>query len=265
MHPSITVTSKNALRGIFRGYLTAVVCSLLLLLYGCEPAGNDSEQAGSLKQQVEGLWFYTGLITAQGKDMPLEGIFLFRNGIFVQYAQYQGEPAWDQSAMAHAGPYSEGDGFIHLAAEQTLSTTPSATSPLTSAGRTEHEIDVNRKGDELTLTFRRSRTVQKFVRAGPGAGKVYQLEHGALALVDGYLILVSGDDNAVEAGYGRYQSKNDAITLEPDYWTSADRTSATNMNRAGINVTFDGETLTLENGRRFHVLAADRHEPGKKT
>ena len=244
--------------------ITAFVCSFLLLLYGCGPAGNDSEQAGALEQQVEGLWFYTRLTTAAGKDLPLAGIFLFSNGMFVQYAQYQGEPAWQQNAMAHAGLYSEDDGFIHLAAEQTLSAMPSEAPPLRSAGRTEHEVDVKRKGDELTLTFRRSGTVQKFVRAGPGAGKVYPLEHGALALVDGYLILVSGNENGVETGYGRYQSNNDTFTIQPDYWTSADRASASNMNRTGMNVTFDGESLTLEDGRRFHVLAPHRHEPEEK-
>ena len=163
----------------------AFVFSLLFLLYGCGPAGNEAEQPGSLEQQVEGLWFYTGLITADGEDLPLDGIFLFRDGVFVQYAQYTGESSRGQGSMAHAGPYSEGDGFIRLAAEQTLNTAPSESPPLTSRGLTEHEVDVKRVGDELTLNFIRSGTAQKFVRAGPGEGEVYKLEKGALALVDG--------------------------------------------------------------------------------
>ena len=179
---------------------TAFVFSILFLLYGCEPAGNEAEQPGSLEQQVEGLWFYTGLVTPDGEDLPLDGIFLFRDGVFLQYAQYTGESSREQGSMAHAGPYSEGDGFIRLAAEQTISTAPSESPPLTSRGLTEHEVDVKRVDDELTLTFMRSGTVQKFLRAGPGEGKVYRLEHGALALVDGYLVLVSGDENGVEAG-----------------------------------------------------------------
>ena len=243
----------------------AFVFSLLFLLYGCGPAGNEAEQPGSLEQQVEGLWFYTGLITADGEDLPLDGIFLFRDGVFVQYAQYTGESSRGQGSMAHAGPYSEGDGFIRLAAEQTLNTAPSESPPLTSRGLTEHEVDVKRVGDELTLNFIRSGTAQKFVRAGPGEGEVYKLEKGALALVDGYLVLVSGDENGVESGYGRYEAENDAISLNTTYWTSANQSSASNTNDTGMNVTFDGQSLTLEDGRRFHVLTPGRHELEKKT
>ena len=231
-----------------------LVFYLLFVLYCANLAGNEAEQPGSLEQQVEGLWFYTGLVTPGGEDLPLEGIFLFRDGIFVQYAQYTGESSREQGSMAHAGPYSEGDDFIRLAAEQTISTAPSQSPPLTSRGLTEHEVDVKRVDDELTLTFMRSGTVQKFVRAGPGEGKVYRLEHGALALVDGYLILVNGDENGVETGYGRYESENDTIRVDLDYWTSADKTSASNTNHTGMNAIFDGRALTLEDGRRFQVL-----------
>ena len=230
-----------------------IFCSLFTL-YGCEPAGNKAEQPVSLERQVAGLWFYTGLVTPDGEDLPLDGIFVFRNGMFVQYAQYRGEPAREQGAMAHAGPYSEEGGFIHLAAEQTISTAPSKSPPLTYRGLTEHEVDVNRAGDELALAFMRSGTVQKFVLAGPGEGKVYKLENGALALVDGYIILVSGDENAVETGYGRYEANNDAMRLDLDYWTSATESSAANTNHTVVNATFDGQALTFEDGRRFQVL-----------
>ena len=230
------------------------VFCLLFLLYGCEPAGNEAEQPGSLEQQVAGLWFYTGLITPDGEDLPLEGVFLFRDGVFVQYAQFTGASAREQGAMAHTGPYSESYGFIRLAAEQTISTAPSESPPLTSRGLTEHEVDVKRASDELTLTFMRSGTVQKFVRAGPGEGKVYRLENGALALVDGYLVLVSGDENGVETGYGRYEAENGAIKLNTAYWTSANQSSASNTNHTGMNATFDGHALILGDGRRFQVL-----------
>ena len=96
--------------------------------------------------------------------------------IFVQYAQFKGEPAQVQGAMAHAGPYPAGDNFIHLVAEQTISTAPSKILPLTYPGLTEHDVDVRRVNDELTLTFKGSGTVQIFELAGPGEGKVYKLE-----------------------------------------------------------------------------------------
>ena len=227
---------------------------LLFILFCGNLAGNETEQPVSLEQQVEGLWLYTGLITSGGEDLPLDGIFLFRNGIFVQYAQIKGESDQVQGAMAHAGPYSAGDDFIHLVAEQTISTAPSEIPPLTYQGLTEHDVDVRRVNDELTLTFRGSGTVQIFELAGPGEGKVYKLENGALALVDGYFILVDGDENGVDSGYGRYESKNDAIRLNITYWTSANKSSASNTNHTSMNATFDGQDLTLEDGRRFHVL-----------
>ena len=80
----------------------------------------------------------------------------------------------------------------------------------------------------------------------------------------GYLVLVSGDENGVESGYGRYEAENDAISLNTTYWTSANQSSASNTNDTGMNVTFDGQSLTLEDGRRFHVLTPGRHELEKK-
>lgn len=226
----------------------------LFILFCGNLAGCEAEQPVSLEQQVAGLWSYTGLITPSGEDLPLNGIFLFSNGVFVQYAQYKGEPARVQGSMAHAGPYSAGDNFIRLAAEQTISTAPQQIPPLTYRGLTEHEVDVRRVNDELTLTFKRSGTVQIFELAGPGEGKVYRLENGALALVDGYFILVNGDENGVDSGYGRYESENDAIRLDIAYWTSADKSSASNTNHTSLNATFDGQGLTLEDGRRFQVI-----------
>ena len=58
------------------------IFSLLFILYCSNPAGNEAEQPVSLEQQVEGLWFYTGLITSTGEDLPLNGIFLFKKWPF---------------------------------------------------------------------------------------------------------------------------------------------------------------------------------------
>ena len=248
--------TTNHCGGIMKMYrsVRVVVFSLLFILYCGIPATAEAQQTDSLAQQVEGLWFYTGLITSGGEELPLEGIFLFGDGVFLQYAQYRGEPEQEQGAMAHAGPYLEGEGFIRLVAQQTISTAPSKEPPLTYRGLTEHEVDVERVDDALTLNFMRSGTVQKFARAGPGEGKVYRLEHGALALVDGYLILVSGDENGIEAGYGRYEANNDVLSLNLSYWTSASKSSAANANNTGMKATFDGHALTLEDGQRFAVL-----------
>ncbi|MCY4362373.1 MAG: hypothetical protein OXE42_09340 [Gammaproteobacteria bacterium] len=231
-----------------------VVFYFLLVLFCGNPVADEAGQPVPLEQQVRGLWFYTGLITSSGEDLPLDGIFLFGDDLFLQYAQYKGEPARDQGAMAHAGPYSAGEGFIGMVAEQTISTAPSNDPPLNYRGLTEHEVDVMLVDNEMTLTFMRSGTVQIFERAGPGEGDVYRLENGALAFVDGYLILVSGDENGVETGYGRYEADNGALSLDITYWTSADQSSASNTNHTAVNATFDGQVLTLEGGRRFQVL-----------
>lgn len=232
----------------------SLVFYFLFILFCGNLAGCEGEQPVSLEQQVAGLWSYTGLITPSGEDLPLNGIFLFSNGVFVQYAQYKGEPARVQGSMAHAGPYSVVDDVIHLAAEQTISTAPSENPPLTYRGLTEHEVDVRRVNDELTLSFKRTGTAQIFELAGPGEGEVYKLEHGALAFVDGWFILVSGDEDGVDTGYGKYESENGAIRLDITYWTSADKSSASNTNHTSMDATFDGRHLTLEDGRRFQVL-----------
>ena len=231
-----------------------VIFCLLLILHCGTLTADETEQPVSPEQQVAGLWHYTGLTTSSGEDLPLNGVFLFGDGVFIQYAQYRGEPSRAQGAMAHAGPYSVVDNYIHLAAEQTISTAPAKSPPLNYRGLTEHEVDVKRVNDDLTLTFVRSGTVQRFALTGPGEGSVYKLENGALAFVDGYFILVNGDENNVDAGYGSYESEDDAFRLDIDYWTSATGSSASNTNHTGMDATFDGQALTLEDGRRFQVL-----------
>jgi len=101
------------------------VCAIALLVYACDRAG-ESGQLPSLRQQVDGLWFYTGLTTSDGTDMPLTGIFLFKDGVFVQQAVFDGGSFDEAGSMAHAGPYrpEPATGSIHLVAEQTISVTP---------------------------------------------------------------------------------------------------------------------------------------------
>lgn len=233
---------------------TFLLCIMVLLFCG-RLVGAMEEKPASLEQQVEGLWLYTGLTTSAGKDLPLTGIFLFKDGIFVQYAEFKGEPAKDQGAMTHAGPYSIRDGFVHLVAEQTISTQPLENPPLRSQGLTEHDVAVKRSGKELTLIFSKGTgTVQNFEHVGTGSGEVYKLKNGALALVDGYFILVDGNESGVDAGYGTYEKENNTIKLKVKRWTKADQAAASNIRDTSINATFDGQSLTLEDGRSFQVI-----------
>ena len=59
---------------------------LMAVLFGaCATAGEKS-----IDEQVNGLWMYTGLVTGDGTEMPLTGTFLFKDGIFVQQAVFDG-------------------------------------------------------------------------------------------------------------------------------------------------------------------------------
>ena len=227
-----------------------IFCSLVF--FSCARLGASEPETVSLEEQVSGLWLYTGLTTSDGKSLPLNGIFLFKDGVFVQYAAFNGEPVKDQGAMAHAGSYSTGEKSVKLMAAQTISTAPLESKPYSSRGRTDHDISVERSGDKLTLVFGTG-TIQEFELAGPGSGKVYMLEHGALALVDGYFIMVSGNDEGTDTGYGSYEKQGDAVTFEITRWTTANPSSASNTYDTNIKASFDGQVLQLDDGRSFQV------------
>ncbi len=234
--------------------IKSLLFCIMVFFYSGALTASEIDKSVSLEQQVEGLWLYTGLITSDGKDLPLNGIFLFKDGVFVQYAEFKGEPIKDQGAMAHAGSYSSGDEFVHLMADQTISTAPLKSPPITSQGSTEHHLAVSRSGKELTLTFSKGTgTVQIFELVGPGSGEVYKLENGALALVDGYFILVDGNESGVATGYGTYEKNEASMKLNINRWTNADQSAASNIFDTTMTATFDGKSLSLEDGRSFQV------------
>ncbi len=225
---------------------------IILLICCGKLSASEPRKASSLEKQVEGLWLYTSLITSGGKDLPLKGIFLFKDDLFMQYAAFENHPIEDQGAMAHAGPYSSSDEYVHLLAEQTLSTAPLESQAMNSRGLTEHYVTVNRTGNDLTLIFSKGTgTVQKFKRVGPGSGEIYKLDNGMLALVDGYFILVNGNDIGIDSGYGTYDKDRDSIELNIRRWTRADPSAASNLYDTRIKASFDGRSLILEDGRSF--------------
>lgn len=233
---------------------TFLQCAIAFFICGSLAAGQATKPI-SLEQQVAGLWFYTGLTTSDGKELPLTGVFLFKDDLFVQQAVFDGEPFEEQGAMAHAGSYVLTAESVHLVAEQTISTAPLESPPLSFHGLTEHDITVSRSGDDLTLVFSMGTgTVQNFERVGPGAGEVYSLQNGALAFVDGYFILVEGDDSGVVTGYGTFEKDGDSITLNIIRWTEADQSDSSNLRNTTMQATFDGQSFTLEDGRSFQVI-----------
>ena len=211
-----------------------------------------AEEAVAAEGEVEGLWMYTGLETSSGQRLPLTGIFLFKDGFFLQQAVFEGEPFEEQGGMAHAGPYTVEPESIHLIAEQTISTAPGADTPLSFRHDTEHDVTVTRSADALTLVFG-SGTVQEFERVGDGRGEVYSLEDGALAFVDDYFILVQGDADGVVTAYGTFEKAGEELQLGITRWVEADETGALNRRDVTMQAVFDGHALTLEDGRRFPI------------
>lgn len=214
----------------------------------------ESAQPTSIAKQIDGLWMYTGLTTSDGNDLPLTGVFLFKDGVFLQQAVFDNDAFETAGAMAHAGPAKPEPetGSVHLVAEQTISITPTSTPPLSFQRDTEHDVTVSRDGDDLTLIFGMgTSTVQEFRYVGPGQGQIHELENGALAFVDGYFILVDGDEDGATTAYGTFEKQDAALTLNVIRWSQTDGTETINLKDTVINASFDGESLELEDGRSF--------------
>jgi hypothetical protein len=253
---------------------TFYLCSLALFLFGsivaCAPEEESAvaeaepivakeeptiaKEESTMAEQVEGLWVYTDLITSSGENLPLRGVFLLKDGFFLQYAAFEGDPIEEQGSMAHTGPYSTDGEFLHLVANQTLGTAPTEEEKIQSAGMTEHDIAITRQGDDLSMVFGKgTSTIQNFAKVGDGEGEVYLLPNGALALVDGQFIMVDGNEETVVAGYGSYEREGDSLTLTVNRWTDASSSGAGNIYDTVINATIDGDALKLEDGRSFAV------------
>lgn len=231
-----------------------VVCIALVALAAIGATAATTEKGDAVKA-AEGLWAYTALI-AGGKreNMPLTGVILFKDGMFAQQSIYDGTPFETQGSMAHAGPFGAGPQGVHMTAEQTISTAPGKEKPLSFRHDTQHDISVDRSGDEMTIVFA-SGTVQKFKRIGPANGRIHKLDKGVLALVDCHFVLVDGDEQGVVTGFGTYQQSGTTYDLNATRWAEATPTKAINKREFAQKATFDGKTLKLADGRSFRVLS----------
>ncbi|MEQ8264615.1 hypothetical protein [Pseudohaliea sp.] len=231
---------------------------LALLALALQPSARAADDGSEdVMQAVEGLWAYTDLVTRDGQSLPLTGIFLFKDGTFLQQSIFNGEPFEAQGAMAHAGPYWPGGAGLRMTSDPTLSLDPGSKAPLTSTGVLEHDIAVRRDGEELVIQFGGgTSTVQSFRRLGDAAdAALYPLEHGVFALVDGHFILVSGNAERAVTGYGTYERDGDALTLAITRWAESDGEQVTNRRDTTLAATFDGTALALPGGQRLAVVA----------
>ncbi|HET6564387.1 MAG TPA: hypothetical protein VFG52_03145 [Xanthomonadales bacterium] len=235
--------------------LASCICALGLLAGVFTTAAVAGEK--SLEEQVNGLWYYTGLTTKDGTEMPLTGVFLFKDGVFLQQAVFNTEPFEDAGSMSHTGPTraEPATGSIHLVATQQIGTARGQEEALSFKANTEHDVTVTREGDKLTLIFGMgTSTVQTFDYVGPGEGNLYALENGALALVDGHFVLVEGDENSAATGYGTYTQDGENLELHVIRWSEADASGAKNLKDVSLKASFDGKALTLADGRSFNVV-----------
>lgn len=230
--------------------------TLALAALGALVATTARAEEQKAVKAAEGLWAYTLLQAGKsGQVMPLTGVILFKDGLFVQQSIFDGHPFEAQGAMAHAGPFGPGPSGIHMVGEQTIGISPDKQPALSFRRDTQHDISVDRDGETLTIVFA-SGTVQKFRRLGPAEGSIYKLENGVLALVDGHFVLVAGDEQAVVTGYGTFRHSGSAYELELTRWSEATPAKALNRKGGTVKATFDGKTFALADGRTFRVAAA---------
>lgn len=231
-----------------------IACIALAAFAAIGVTAAEARKADAVKA-AEGLWSYTALIAGgKGENMPLTGVILFKDGIFAQQSIFDGEPFEKQGAMAHAGPFGAGPNGVHMTAEQTISIAPGEDKPLRFRRDTQHDISVERSGDDMTIVFSTG-TVQKFKRIGPANGRIHRLDKGVLALVDGHFVLVEGDEQGVVTGYGTYKQSGTAYDLDVTRWSESTPTKAVNRRDFVQRATFDGKQLTLADGRSFRVIA----------
>jgi hypothetical protein len=239
-------------RALLRRLPIACIALATLVAIGATAASTGK---GDAVKAAEGLWAYTALIAGgKGENMPLSGVILFKDGMFAQQSIFDGEPFDKQGAMAHAGPFGAGPDGVHMVAEQTISIAPGKDKPLNFRHDTQHDISVERSGDDMTIVFS-SGTVQKFKRIGPANGRIHRLDKGVLALVDGHFVLVDGDEGGVVTGYGTYKQSGTAYDLNVTRWAESTPTKAVNKRDFVQKATFDGKQLTLADGRSFHVVS----------
>jgi hypothetical protein len=200
---------------------------------------------------VDGLWRYQTIATGAGTEVPIDGLFLFRAGRFVQQSLNVGEPFDKQLAQAHAGTYEVNGRALKMFAEVGLVVNPAAKSPVDVRRNSEHHVTIDRDGDRLTLTFSTG-TVQKFTRVGPAHGEVYRLDRGAFALADGKFILVAETSNDSVGASGAFEKTGSTLHLRPDRWFTIHDGRAVYA-RDPVDATFDGKTLTVQGVPAIHV------------
>lgn len=221
--------------------LHAIACITALLFL--RPPATSLSQGASEDSDIVGVWSYETLTPAKGPTTRLDGLFVFKDGHFVQEALNHGEPFDQQVVQAHAGTYTTGE-KVGLVADVQLGVRPTRTPAVTSSPGRTHQISPARKGDHLTLTFG-SGTVQTFRRVGPADGEMVVLEKGVLALVDGRFVIVAEDAGRQVVGAGRVDRKGSQLGLIADRWMTARDGRAKYQRQVRIDAALAGGELRM--------------------
>ncbi|MFT6287972.1 MAG: hypothetical protein ACJA09_002729 [Alcanivorax sp.] len=231
------------------------IYSALFLTLALATTGSHAADVEILPE-TEGLWEYTDLITSKGESLPLTGVFLIKDGVFLQQSIYNGGAFSEQGSMAHAGTCWAGGAGLRLTSIQTLSMSPVDDERLSSMGTMEHDLKVTRDGDDLTLVFGGgTSTIQTFKKINDASNtRIYPFAHGRLALTNDYFILVAGNAEDAVTGYGTYTQEGDALTLNVIRWAQSDGKTTNNIQDTTLRASFDGSVLSLPDGKSFPVV-----------
>ncbi len=231
------------------------IYSAMFLALTLATAGSHAAEMEILPE-TEGLWEYTDLITKTGKSLPLTGVFLIKDGVFLQQSIFNGESFSEQGSMAHVGTCWAGGAGLRLTSIQTLSMSPVDDERLSSMGKMEHDLKVTRDGDDLTLVFGGgTSTIQTFKKINNASDtRIYPFADGSLALADDYFILVTGNAEGAVTGYGTYTQAGDALTLNVIRWSQSDGKTTANVQDTTLEASFDGTVLSLPDGKIFTVV-----------
>ena len=179
-----------------------------------------------------------------GDETRLDGLFVFKDGRFVQQSLNLGEPFTSQVAQAHAGTFTIENGKIDLFAEVGLIVNADGGV----ARRLEPQSSA-RAGGGATVQSARAHVRQRHgaevhSASDPPQGAIVPLSKGALALVDGHFMLVFEEGGRALAGSGKYTQQGTTLQLTPERWLSANG-SQVRYARARVDATLDARTLTI--------------------
>ena len=152
--------------------------------------------------------------------VPIDGLFLFSGGRFVQHSLNRGEPLASQLAQGHSGPFSlTPAGELVMTATVGFLLEPDGSGTRLVDRRREHQAMARVAGDRLTLTFD-SGTVQTLSRVSSSEPRIMWLEGGAFATVEKRFLLVHADSTRVVTASGRATPNGDRVALEAERWVT---------------------------------------------